>query len=131
MSNRSFCGSNKVSQNYQPTNSTYDHNFCKLPVINNGTSEMMHNTNLSVCKPSLSRGCTPQTNENYLNQCSHTYNRDVNIGVANNLSKQIDFTSTGSAIYNARTPSYNSCKINCSPSGDTSFQKFSSSPPKL
>ncbi|CAF3424117.1 unnamed protein product [Rotaria socialis] len=131
MSNRSFCGSNKVSQNYQPTNSTYDHNFCKLPVINNGASEMMHNTNLSVCKPSLSRGCTPQTNENYLNQCSHTYNRDVNIGVANNLSKQIDFTSTGSAIYNARTPSYNSCKINCSPSGDTSFQKFSSSPPKL
>ncbi|CAF3337246.1 unnamed protein product [Rotaria sp. Silwood1] len=128
MSYRSFCGPNKFSQNYRPRNSTYDHDRCKLPAINNGIGTMS-NMNPSICKPSIIRSCAPQTNDNCPIHYSNAYNNDCNTGITNNLSTQVNCASSGPAIYHARTPSYNNCKTSCPSSGNTSLQIFSSPPP--
>ncbi|CAF3992369.1 unnamed protein product [Rotaria sordida] len=125
MSNRSFCGSNKFLQNYRPRNSTYDYDRCKLPAINNGITTMS-NMNSSICKSPLIRSCVPQINENCSTQYSNLYKNNCNTGITNNLSTQINCTPSGPAIYNARTPSYNNCKINCPSRGSASLQTFSS-----
>ncbi|CAF2748853.1 unnamed protein product [Rotaria sp. Silwood2] len=127
MSNRSFCGSNKFSQNYRPRNSTYDHDRCKLPAINNGTVTMS-NMNPSIYKPPLIRPCEFRTNENCPTQYSNLYNNDCKTGITNNLSTQLECASSGRAISHARTPSYNNCKINCLSRDSASLQRFSSSP---
>jgi len=112
MSNRSYCASNKFSQNYRSGHSINEHNRCKLPAINNGATTIGNMNQLS-SKSSLPHPCTPQVNENYSNFKAS----DCNTGNTNNPSSQVNGAPLGPAVYNARTPSYNNCKTNCSPQG--------------
>ncbi len=103
MSNRSYCRSNRFSQN--------EHDRYKLPAINNGTA-IVPNMNSS----SMARPCLSQTNNNYSTEFSNLNNTRHNTANTNN----------GHAIYNTSTPNY---KTNFPPHGVASSQTFSLSPP--
>jgi hypothetical protein len=123
MSNRSYCGPNKFSQNYRLNNSTNQHDGYKLPAINNETATVP-NMNLS----SMTNPCINQANNNYSTQFSNLINTDYNTVNTNNPSLPANCAPFGPGVSNARTLSYNNFKINCPPRGVASSQAFTSSP---
>jgi hypothetical protein len=121
MSNRSYCGSNKFSQNYRLNNSTNEQNLYKLPTIDNGKRNIS-DMNPTLCKQPFTRPDLPQKNEDYTNQYTNFNNGNYNTA---NPPPTVNCTPSGPAAYNASTPSYNNCKTNCPSQGVTSSSPMS------
>ena len=130
MSNRSFCGPKKFLENYRSSNSTNEHERCKLPAIYNGITTMP-NMNSSSCNPSLTPTYLSQPKGNHSTRYSHLKKTGCNTRNTNNLSTQVNCAMSRPSISNICTSSYDNCQMNCPPRHDTKPERFSSSSPSI